>query len=805
MNVHDIKNNNMKQLSGLLKHLIGIAGLLLLSSYCVAQSVSPVQSSFDKHSRYALQEKIFVHTDKSAYLTGEILWFKLYVVDGTWHKLLNLSKVAYVDVLDNNSVPVMQTKLELKNGSGGGSVYIPVTLANGSYKLRAYTNWMKNFSPDFYFEKPITIVNPQISPGPPVAAAESFDIQFFPEGGNLVNGVPTRVAFKAVGKDGKGVDFAGAIIDQKNDTVVKFKPLKFGMGSFQFTPDAANTYKAVVRSANSASATKNIPQISKDGYAMQVTDNGSQLSVNVNTVNSGSGGDVYLFVHTGQSVKVAKYAPLANGSAKFTIDKAQLGEGISHLTVFDSDRKPVCERLYFKRPAQLLAIDASADKQEYGNRKKVNVFFSAKNTSGNMQDANLSMSVYRLDNFQQADADDIASYLWLSSDLKGNIESPGYYLKNNNDEANEAVDNLMLTQGWRRFQWNGVLSNITPSFTYLPEYNGHLVTGKITNTTNNTPGTDVVAYFGVPGKRVQLFTSRSDSTGRLLFNTKDFYGPGEIVVQTNTERDSTYRIDILSPYSEQYSKTSLPAFNITADMQHSLESESLGMQVLNIYSGNDIKRYYDAHVDSSAFFGKPYKSYKLDDYTRFTTMEEVLREYVSELWVNRTDKRYHIKMISEQLGFLDGDPLVILDGVPVFNIDKVIALDPLKIRRLDVMRERYFWGPAEAEGILSYTTYKGDLGGLEMDPHAVVLDYEGLQLQRVFYSPAYETDAQVASRLPDFRNVLYWSPSLNSSTQGKKQVSFYTGDQVGKYIGVIQGMTADGVAGSQVFNFEVKK
>jgi hypothetical protein len=229
------------------------------------------------------------------------------------------------------------------------------------------------------------------------------------------------------------------------------------------------------------------------------------------------------------------------------------------------------------------------------------------------------------------------------------------------------------------------------------------------------------------------------------------------------------------------------------------------MQVLNIYSGNDIKRYYDAHVDSSAFFGKPYKSYKLDDYTRFTTMEEVLREYISELWVTRTDKRYHIKMISEQLGFLDGDPLVILDGIPVFNIDKVIALDPLKVRRLDVVRERYFWGPAEAEGILSYSTYKGDLGGLEMDPHAVVLDYEGLQLQRVFYSPAYETDAQVASRLPDFRNVLYWSPSLSGSAQDKKQVSFYTGDQVGKYIGVIQGMTADGLAGSQVFSFEVKK
>src|ERR1700747_675891 len=128
MNIQHIKNNNMKQVSGLLKILMGLTGLLLLSTYCIAQSVNPIQSSFDKHGRYALQEKIFMHTDKSAYLTGEILWFKLYVVDGTLHKPLNLSKVAYVDVLDNNSVPVMQTKLELKNGSGSGSVYIPVTL-----------------------------------------------------------------------------------------------------------------------------------------------------------------------------------------------------------------------------------------------------------------------------------------------------------------------------------------------------------------------------------------------------------------------------------------------------------------------------------------------------------------------------------------------------------------------------------------------------------------------------------------------------------------------------------------------------
>ncbi len=228
------------------------------------------------------------------------------------------------------------------------------------------------------------------------------------------------------------------------------------------------------------------------------------------------------------------------------------------------------------------------------------------------------------------------------------------------------------------------------------------------------------------------------------------------------------------------------------------------MQVQNIYAGNKIKQFYETGVDSSAFFGIPDKSYKLDDYTRFTTMEEVLREYIREVNVFHPQKRFHIKMISAT-GFLEGDPLVILDGIPVFDMNKVLAIDPLKVRKLDVIHDRYFWGPAEAEGILSYTTYKGDLGGVELDPHAVVVDYEGLQAQRVFYSPVYDTDSQAASRLPDFRNLLYWAPTISTSTQGKNQLSFFTSDQEGQYIGVVQGITSSGEAGSQYFQFEVKK
>jgi hypothetical protein len=759
-----------------------------------------VQNSFNLYAQSALQEKIFVHTDKTVYLAGEILWFKVYCVDGNDHKPLDFSKVVYVDILDNNHTPLIQTKVSLKNGIGDGSLYIPVSINNGNYNLRAYTSWMKNFSPEFYFEKQITLINPLKSPESTTKDnGPVYDVQFFPEGGNLVSGISSKVAFKAVGRDGRGVEVIGAIIDQRNDTVARFKSLKFGMGTFSFTPATNGVYKAIIK-IGSNSIVKDLPEISNQGYVMNVTDDGTgELDVTVKST-SNVAENIYLLAHTMQSIKAAETTTIANGAAHFTLNKNSLGEGISHITVFNNAKQPVCERLYFKRPAQQLAIEASADQQQYDLRKKVNISVSAKDAGGKPVNADLSMAVYRIDSLQDIDQCNIFNYLWLSSDLRGNIESPDYYFKNNNAETDEALDNLMLTQGWRRFQWSQLLDNKTASFSFLPEYNGHIVTGRIFNTVTGSPAANILTYLGVPGKRVQLYTCRSDSAGHLLYNTKEFYGPNEIIAQTNSQIDSIYRIDILSPFSEQYSKTVLPRFNFNTGMSGTLSEHSLGIQVLNIYSGNKIKRFYEPQVDSSAFYGKPYKTYKLDDFTRFTTMEEDLREYVSEDNIVKTKGRFHIKVLNDR-GFLDGDPLVLLDGIPVFNIDKVIAIDPLKVKKLEVIRERYFYGPASEEGIFSFTSYKGDLGGVELDPHAIVVDYEGLQLHREFYSPVYDTPTQSVSRIPDFRNLLYWSPSVNAT--GKGAASFYTSDQKGKYIGVIQGITPNGQAGSQSFTFQV--
>ncbi|MEO3405992.1 hypothetical protein AAFN85_18915 [Mucilaginibacter sp. CAU 1740] len=778
--------------------------LLFLPANCFAQTINQITKSLDQYSQATVQEKVFIHTDKSVYMPGEVLWFKAYVVNADDHKPLDLSRVAYVDVLDAKQNAVMQAKIAVTKGLGSGSLYIPVSLTNGNYKLRAYTNWMKNFSADYYFEKNITIVNPLKSPEIPTKAAQpAYDVQFFPEGGNLVAGIASKVAFKVSAENGPVNNFNGAIVNQQNDTVARFKPLKFGIGSFTFTPVAGATYKTIIKVDKGAPVIKSLPDVNSGGYVITLNDNGNQqLEVAVKTKGVDTR-EVYLFVHTRAAVAIAETASLVDGATRFTIDKAKLGDGVSYITIFNAAKQPVCERLYFKRPKKQLILEATADQPQYSQRKKVNVVVSAKDAAGKPLDANLSMSVYRVDSLQQVDAGDIFSHLWLRSDLRGSIDSASYYVNNTGAEADAALDNLMLSQGWRRFQWNNVLSGKAPAFTFLPERDGHLITGKVTNITTGAPAKDVVAYLSVPGKRVQLYAAESDTAGKITFNTKQLFGPGEIVAQTNTERDSIYRIDIASPFSEQYSAYVEPKFQLVTAMRKAVEEHSLAVQVQNTYTGTKLRNFYEPRVDSSGFYAAPYKTYLLDNYTRFTTMEEVLREYVKEVWVTRTQKRYHIKVLNGN-GFLDGDPLVLLDDVPVFNIDKVIAIDPLKVRKLEDVPFRYYWGPSVYEGVLSFTTYKGDLGGVEMDPRAVVLDYEGLQLQREFYSPVYENDMAGKSRLPDFRTTLYWTPNINTGGQQKGQASFYTSDMAGKYIGIVQGITGSGDAGSQYFNFEVR-
>jgi hypothetical protein len=210
-------------------------------------------------------------------------------------------------------------------------------------------------------------------------------------------------------------------------------------------------------------------------------------------------------------------------------------------------------------------------------------------------------------------------------------------------------------------------------------------------------------------------------------------------------------------------------------------------------------------ADTLAFFGKATEQFVLDKYTRFQVMEEVLREYVPSVLVRIRKDGYHL-LVEDKSNrtILQESPLMLVDGVPVFDTNKFMALNPLKMQKLDVVAGRYLQGHAVYQGVVSLTTYKGDLEGVELSPRVVAAQADGVQPRREFYAPRYDTPEQKQSRLPDLRNLLYWNPNIRFAGKGTQQVDFYTGDQAGRYLVVLQGLLADGQMGHRSFTVEVK-
>lgn len=521
---------------------------MVIGAFAQAGLLQTLSGQSNNYRSGILQEKVFVHLDKPFYMTGEIIWCKLYCVEGYSHRPLSVSKVAYVELLDGDNKPVFQGKVLLSDGQGSGSFYLTTSINSGTYRLRAYTNWMKNTGTGSFFEEPVTIVNPfRNLPASPVyaspTAAQSTSsvvsitdpsgkkavhpmtggsVGFFPEGGNLVNGLQSRIGFEMTDRMGRGVDGNGFLLNEHNDTLVNFRPLQFGLGSFLFTPVAGHVYKAVILFPDGITLTKDLPVALDKGYVMQVStmdientkDMGikDQLLVKVLAAKGpSSGSDVYLIIKTGTRPDISSKATLrvsrgqGDDSALFVIDKHSLGEGVNQLTLLDPSGQPVCERLYAIPPKKDLAITASTEHTTYGMRQKVQVALATRASGGQGIATSLSMAVYREDSLQSRDGTDIFSYLWLGSDLKGRIESPDYYLSGGGSElANrgsgltQAWDNLMLTHGWRRFHWDDIRHQLTNPHLIPPEHGGQLITGRILNRHTATPAGGIIVFCSVP-------------------------------------------------------------------------------------------------------------------------------------------------------------------------------------------------------------------------------------------------------------------------------------------------------------------
>lgn len=794
----------MAKLTAFMKSLIAILFVVgaVFHTPCYAQLLDTglLKHKFRTHLENNFQEKIYVHTDKNSYLAGEMLWFKIYNVEAYTNRKANVSKIAYVELLDAQNKPVLQTKVALHNGTGSGSVYLPLSLRSGSFVWRAYTNWMKNFDPDYFFHKGLTIYNTVKldtlpKEDPPVMASA---VQFFPEGGNLVSGLTNKIAFRGVDRTGKGFDFTGFVVDERNDTLAKFSPLKFGLGNFHFKPEPGKKYRVMIQPKTGTAFFVNLPQIFEKGTVMRVnTQQNAMLNVSVQS-NVEQKANFTLFVHSGQKV-IGNYT-INGGPSMPSIDLPieKLGDGISHLTLFNAAGQAVCERLYFKKPLSQLNVSVSTDKITYPKRAPVKI--SVLQTQyGRPVNSNFSVAVFKADD--PGYEEDIVTNLWLTSELKGQVENAAWYLS---DTSGMATDNLMLTHGWRRFVWKDALMEKKSEFEYLPEVQGPIVSGKVVNklTQADMPGTNV--FLSIPGSRFQFYTAVSKKDGRVHFYPRKIYGSHEIIFQTDPRVDSLARVEIQTPYSEKKAGHRFPAFNDNPDIK-SLLKRSIAMQVNYAFHAGLLNKEIKPVTDSSFFYKQPGKRYLLDDYVRFPKMEEVLREYVSEVKVVLRKKDFHLSIFDRQANnFFDPAPLILIDGLPLFDDgNSIVGMDARGIKSLEIVTDNYGYGHHTFSGIASFQTYKGNLAGVKVPAQAVVLDYDGIQYQKEFYAPMYAGDISKKSRLADYRTTLLWSPENNTDQLGKAALDFYTSDLEGEYVVVVQSLSDQGKAGYGSSGFKV--
>ncbi|MBK5278279.1 MAG: hypothetical protein JJE09_05385 [Bacteroidia bacterium] len=771
--------------------------LILINSFLAYGQKNEWDSLTNKFIEYrknSLQEKLFIHTDRSFYIAGETIWFTVYYVDGHLHHPLDLSKVAYLEIVDNDKTVQIQTKIELNNGLGNGYLEIPSSLASGNYLLRTYTHWMMNFSPELYYHQPITIVNTfrSLPISKSIDAQPEYDIQFFPEGGTLLSGISNKVGFRVVNKEGKGIAFQGNISDEKGNTICNFSPLKFGIGSFSITPMPGVEYTATIKDNKDHIFKNKLPMVSTTGYHIDTSDSTETL-IKIRVTCVGANSNPFMLIHTRQSIFIARELSLVNGTTKVFLNKAKLPDGVSHITLFDSNKQAVCERLIFKRPESELDLKISSDQKQYGKRNKITLNIET-NTPEKLI-SNLSLSIYKNDSLQQFEIPLLQHYLWLTSDLKGIIESPSFYFLHN-EQARQAADNLMLTHGWTRFNWVEVTTKVKPQNQYISECNGPIITGTIKSDSNKSNAGRTI-FLSSPGKNSQFYPAVSDALGNFKFELKNFSGRKNIFLEAKAQQDTAFRYELDDPFSGIFASITLPSITISKERSHQLAQQSIAMQVNDTYhSDQNKKRNPYILRDSSSFYGTLDEQYLLDDYTRFPLMEEVMREYVKGVYIRKRDGKFVFKVPNTPTSHLfDEEPLILLDGVRIIDTDKIMSVNSLKIREIDVITRKYFLGSSTFSGIVSFSSYTGDMAGLTLGKE-LLYEYQGIQETKEFFSPRYEPHAALESKLPDVRTTLHWVPVLKFDGKQSIQLDFFSSDQAGNYQIMLQGITAQGQAGS---------
>jgi CarboxypepD_reg-like domain/MG2 domain/TonB-dependent Receptor Plug Domain len=802
--------------------------------------INAIENKMSAFSSAHIIEKVHLHTDRPWYGPGDTIWFKAYSVAGAHHQLSALSGVLHTELINDQDSVVKRLTLKLDSGISRGDFTLPYTYKSGTYRIRAYTNWMRNDSSYFYDQK-VIIGGLKSPPGATFTETNHVatgnvqqsplgnpDVQFFAEGGGLVNGLRSKVAVKAINKNGLAANITGIITDQDGNEVASFITQYAGMGEFPLTPQQGKQYKAKINFAGGGSYMLDLPRAKDAGFTLTVNNLGDSIYVKVaaNDVlyKQNKNTQFYLVAQSGGKYYYTGSSKLADPVFTTQIDKNRFPSGIVQFTLFSQSGEPLNERVIFIQNNDHLKLTASVN-EHYAPKEKVKINLEAINEDSRPVAGTFSASVT---DETQVPVDEpaestIFTDLLLTSELKGHIENPDYYFINESEKTRSDLDLLMLTQGYRSFEWKKVLSANNPGIVYQPE------TSLSLSGTLKTPSNQPIANGKVKLTSIKDFFSAdtiSDVNGNFTFNNINLPDTTKVIINAKKANGGkNVKITIKQPSYPAVSPVDKETGNyINADTPEPVltamrkaNTDGRQQKLKNVIQLNEVKvktrrnEFFNPVLsDNIKFSGnlngpgnadQVFLGEKLIGCAKLS--ECLVGKLFGVIWINGLPvslRASHIRGGAPPMAiFIDGtqtsaNALDDINPDDVYSIEVLTSLSYLSIYGSNAPNGALFITLKRGSGAADNTRYAVD--GL------ITYKFNGYHKAREFYSPKYNITNNTP--ITDQRKTIYWNPDVIAGGDGKASFEYFNAGSKGTYRVVIEGIDGDGNLGRQVFRYKVE-
>ncbi|OSZ80925.1 hypothetical protein CAP36_06705 [Chitinophagaceae bacterium IBVUCB2] len=790
----------LKMKSAMSKNIVTFYILLLSGIPSFGQNID---STIYKYGSEFAQERTYLHYDKSSYAPGETIWFKAYLMEGTYPAFA--SKNFYVDWTDDKGNLLHHTVSPMQAATTNGQYDIPADYKGSYIHVKAYTKWMLNFDSAFIYEKDIRIISNKPITTPAVKNVPPT-ITFFPEGGEMVEGVSNKVAFKAVNQFGKPVKVKGVIKNAEGKTMDSLRVLHDGMGFFFLLPKPGEKFIAKWKDEIGVEYSTSLPEVKSEGVTLQVSLSTGRrnfviyadpsIAEKIGKVN------VIGTMNQYQAFKVTK--DISKGNAQGAIPVTDLPSGILTITVFDEKWKPLAERITYIDNGEY-RFNAEMTVQHWGLNKRARNEIEI--TVADSLYANFSVAV--TDAAIDTDSSNsIISHLLLTSEIKGQVYNPTYYFNSSNDKRDQHLDLVMLTHGWRRFKWEDVVKGKLPVISFERDTAYLSLSGKIYGVTpgqlRDKPHIIIVLSQKTGGEGNKMIFTPVEPNGTfgdpstIFFDTANVYyqlskGIKDATVKFMESRLPAYknRIPAVGSFYNQVGDTTGNArhFQLSDEMTRLLaqfEGKTLENVTLKAKTKTPIQ-ILDEKYTSGLFGGS-------DGY-QFDLVNDKLAGIAQNIFTYLQSKvpGLNITMAGQtpSIQWRGGTPLLYLDEVPA-QADFLSSISVSDVAYIKVFRPPFYGGAGGGAGAIAVYTRRGN--DIQNTPGKGLANssVNGYSMIRQFYSPVYSSFTP-ASQLKDLRTTLYWNPQVvTTAVKNKVKLTFYNSDVAKAFRVIIEGMTKDG-------------